>query len=82
MIFGAIRWDFNPEIFSIANHDIRWFGLVIALALLTGYLIFKRYLRGAKLTPEMVDSLLVYFAIAAIVGARLGHRDPSRPVAI
>ncbi len=46
---------------------------MIALALFAGYLIFKRYLRGDKLTTEMVDSLLVYVAIAGIVGARLGH---------
>ena len=73
MIFNAISWDFNPEIFSIGNHGVRWYGLMIALGLYTGYMIFKRYLRGDKLTPEMVDSLLVYFAIAGIVGARLGH---------
>jgi len=73
MVFNAIIWDFNPEIFHIGNHGVRWYGLMIALALFTGYLIFKRYLRGDKLTPEMVDTLLVYVAIAGIVGARLGH---------
>jgi len=73
MIFNAITWDFDPEIFSIGNHGVRWYGLMIALALLTGYLIFKRYLRGGRLTSEMVDNLLVYIAVAAIVGARLGH---------
>jgi phosphatidylglycerol:prolipoprotein diacylglycerol transferase len=73
MVFNSITWDFNPEIFSIGNHGIRWYGLMIALGLFTGYLIFKRYLRGDKLTSEMVDSLLVYIAIAGIVGARLGH---------
>jgi len=73
MVFSAITWDFDPEIFSIGNHGVRWYGLMIALGLYTGYSIFKRYLRGDKLTPEMVDSLLVYMAIAGIVGARLGH---------
>jgi len=73
MVFCTITWDFDPEIFSIGNHGVRWYGLMIALALFTGYLIFKRYLRGDKLTTEMVDSLLVYVAIAGIVGARLGH---------
>lgn len=73
MIFSAITWDFNPEIFTIGNHGIRWYGLMIALGLYTGYLIFKRYLKGDKLAPEMVDNLLVYMAIAGIVGARLGH---------
>jgi phosphatidylglycerol---prolipoprotein diacylglyceryl transferase len=73
MIFSAITWDFNPEIFSIGNHSVRWYGLMFALAFFTGYLIFKRYLRADKLTSEMVDSLLVHIAIGAIVGARLGH---------
>ena len=73
MAFSVITWDFNPEIFSIGNHAVRWYGLMIALALFTGYLIFKRYLRGDKLTLEMVDSLLIHIAIASIVGARLGH---------
>lgn len=73
MVLCSISWDFNPEIFSIGNHGVRWYGLMIALGLYTAYSIFKRYLRGDKLTPEMVDSLLVYMAIAGIVGARLGH---------
>jgi len=73
MVFSVITWDFNPAIFSIGNHEVRWYGLMFALAFLTGYWIFKRYLRSDKLTPEMVDSLLVYGAIATIVGARLGH---------
>ena len=73
MVFSTITWNFDPEIFSIGNHGVRWYGLMIALALLAGYLIFKRYLRGDKLTSEMVDSLLVYIAVASIVGARLGH---------
>jgi prolipoprotein diacylglyceryl transferase len=73
MVFYSITWDFDPEIFSIGNHGVRWYGLMIALGLYTGYLVFKRYLRGDKLTPEMVDSLLIYIAIASIVGARLGH---------
>jgi prolipoprotein diacylglyceryl transferase len=73
MVISAITWDFNPEIFSIGNHAVRWYGLMFALAFFTGYLIFKRYLRADKLTSEMVDSLLVHIAVGAIVGARLGH---------
>ncbi len=73
MIFNVITWDFNPEIFSIGNHGVRWYGLMIALALFTGYLIFKRYLRSDKLTAEMLDALLIYIAIGSIIGARLGH---------
>ena len=73
MVFSVITWDFNPEIFSIGNHAVRWYGLMFALAFLTGYWIFKRYLRSDKLTAEMLDALLIYLAIGIIVGARLGH---------
>jgi len=73
MLINAITWEFDPEIFSIGNHGVRWYGLMIALALLSGYTIFKRYLRAGKLTNEMLDSLLIYIAVASIVGARLGH---------
>ena len=73
MIFNVITWNINPEIFSIGNHGIRWYGLMFAVAFSIGYWIFKRYLRGDKLTSEMLDSLLVHIAIGVIVGARLGH---------
>ena len=73
MIIEFISWKASPEIFSIGNHGIRWYGLMFAVAFFTGYLIFKRFLRADKLTSEMVDSLLVHIAIGTIVGARLGH---------
>jgi phosphatidylglycerol:prolipoprotein diacylglycerol transferase len=73
MIFNVITWDFNPEIFTIGNYGPRWYGLMFALAFLSGYLVFKRYLRTEKLTVKMLDELLIYIAVGAIIGARLGH---------
>jgi phosphatidylglycerol---prolipoprotein diacylglyceryl transferase len=73
MAFSVITWDFNPEIFSIGNHAVRWYGVMFALAFFTGYWIFKRYLRSDKLTVEMLDALLIYIAIGGVIGARLGH---------
>ena len=73
MIFDVITWNLDPEIFSIGNWGPRWYGLMFALAFLSGYLIFKQYLRTDRLTAEMLDQLLIYSAIATIIGARLGH---------
>ena len=73
MMFDVITWNIDPEIFTIGNWGPRWYGLMFALAFLSGYLIFKRYLRTDKLTEEMLDKLLIYSAIATIIGARLGH---------
>jgi phosphatidylglycerol:prolipoprotein diacylglycerol transferase len=73
MILDVITWNVDPEIFTIGNWGPRWYGLMFAFAFLSGYWIFKRYLRSDKLTEEMVDRLLVYGAVATIIGARLGH---------
>ena len=73
MIFDVITWNVDPEIFSIGNWGPRWYGVLFASAFLLGYLIFKRYLRSDKLTAEMLDELLIYSAISAVIGARLGH---------
>ncbi len=73
MIFSAITWNVDPEIFSIGQLSIRWYGLLFATAFLSGYIIFVRYLATERLTSEMVDRLLIYIAIGTVVGARLGH---------
>jgi len=73
MIFNLITWDFNPEIFTIGNYGPRWYGVMFALAFVSGYLIFKRYLSSDKLTAEMLDKLLINFVVISVLGARLGH---------
>ena len=73
MTFDAITWNVDPEIFSIGQLSIRWYGLLFALAFLSGYIIFTRYLATERLTSEMMDKLLIYIAIGTVVGARLGH---------
>lgn len=73
MIFDVITWNVDPEIFSIGPLSIRWYGLLFATAFLSGYLVFTRFLATKRLSPEMLDQLLVYVAVGTIVGARLGH---------
>ena len=73
MIFDAITWNVDPEIFSIGQLSIRWYGLMFALAFLSGYIVFIRFLATERLTSEMLDQLLIYIAVGTVVGARLGH---------
>jgi len=73
MIFDVITWNVDPEIFSIGELSIRWYGLLFATAFLSGYLVFTRYLATERLDSEMMDQLLIYIAIGTVVGARLGH---------
>lgn len=73
MIFEAITWNVDPEIFHIGQLSIRWYGLLFASAFLSGYLVFTRYLATEKLSSEMLDQLLIYIAVGTVIGARLGH---------
>ncbi len=73
MIFNAITWNVDPEIFSIGSLSIRWYGLLFATAFLAGYFVFTRFLATERLTSEMLDQLLIYIAVGTVVGARLGH---------
>ena len=73
MIIDAITWNVDPEIFSIGQLSIRWYGLMFASAFLFGYIVFTRYLATERLTSEMMDQLLIYIAVGTVIGARLGH---------
>lgn len=73
MIVNTITWNVDPEIFSIGQLSIRWYGLLFATAFLSGYIVFTRFLATKRLTSEMLDQLLIYIAVGTVVGARLGH---------
>lgn len=73
MILNAITWNVDPEIFSIGQLSIRWYGLLFASAFLSGYIVFTRFLATERLTSEMLDQLLIYIAVGTVIGARLGH---------
>lgn len=73
MIFDVITWNVDPEIFSLGQLSIRWYGLLFATAFLSGYLVFTKYLATERLSSEMLDQLLIYIAVGTVLGARLGH---------
>jgi prolipoprotein diacylglyceryl transferase len=73
MIFGAINWDMNPEIFRIGNFAVRWYGLLFASGFFFGYLIFVRFFKKEGLSVDLLDKLTIYMALGTVIGARLGH---------
>jgi phosphatidylglycerol:prolipoprotein diacylglycerol transferase len=73
MLINAITWNVDPEIFSIGQLSIRWYGLLFASAFLSGYIVFSRYLTTERINSEMLDQLLIYIAVGTVIGARLGH---------
>ena len=68
-----VVWDFNPVIFSIGRFEIRYYGLMWAIALLLGGYMFNRFCKKEGLPQKVSDSIFIYGTLATIIGARLGH---------
>ncbi len=72
-MLAYITWNPDPEIFNIGSFAIRWYGLLFALAFVSGYLILLSIFKQEKIPEKLLDKLATYLIIATIVGARLGH---------
>jgi len=68
-----IIWNGSPEIFSVGQFALRWYGLLFALGfLVTQQILYYMFKQEGK--PEKdVDTLTIYMIVATILGARLGH---------
>ncbi|MBR3854064.1 MAG: prolipoprotein diacylglyceryl transferase [Tidjanibacter sp.] len=72
-IFNAVVWNVDPTFFSIFGLEIRYYGVLWALAFIAGIYYFTNFTRREKLPDRLVDSLFWYATLFCIVGARLGH---------
>ena len=69
----AIRWDVDPELFTLGPLTIRWYGLFFMLSFVFGFLIMKRIFLKEGHTVAELDKLSLYIGLGTIIGARLGH---------
>lgn len=68
-----INWSFDPVFFSLGSLDIRYYGLMWALAILVGAKFFDHFCRREGLPSSVSESIFWYGTLATILGARLGH---------
>jgi phosphatidylglycerol:prolipoprotein diacylglycerol transferase len=61
----------HPILLQIGTVEIRWYGVMIALAFLAGTLLGAREARRKGFDPDLIYDFLIYVMIAGIVGARL-----------
>lgn len=73
MNLAYIHWHPSPELFSIFGFAPRWYGVLFAVAFVLGYYLTKYIFKREGVKLDYIDTLLVYFFVGTIVGARLGH---------
>ena len=69
----AIVWDWNPTFINLGSLDIRYYGVMWAVALLFGGWLFSYFCKREGKSAELADSAFLYIALGTIIGARVGH---------
>ena len=76
-LLGYILWAPVPEI--IPNLDwgivgnIRWYGLLFAMAFIVGQQIMSYIFKVEKRPARDIETLTIFIVVGTIIGARLGH---------
>ena len=68
-----VRWDVHPTLFTFGPVEIRYYGLMWALALGISAYIFSNLIKREGYSDKMFDSIFWYGVLSTIIGARLGH---------
>ncbi|NOY74559.1 MAG: prolipoprotein diacylglyceryl transferase [Kiritimatiellaeota bacterium] len=61
----------NPVAFTLFSHDIRWYGIMFAIGVLSGYFLMQRNRRHVGVSADQVADLTFLMVVAGVVGARL-----------
>jgi len=70
----------HPILIKIGMIEIRWYGVMIALAFLSGAILGVREARRKGIDPELIYDLLFYVVITGIAGARFYYVLASNPI--
>ena len=69
----SVVWDFDPVMFRIGSLDIRYYGLMWAVAILIAAKFFDNFVKREGLSPAVSESIFLYGTLGTIIGSRLGH---------
>jgi len=66
-------WNINPTLLHLGPLQLRWYGLLFVGSFFLGLYIMQWIFKREGKDPLILDNLLMYTMIAAIIGARLMH---------
>ena len=58
----------NPVIFNIGNYELRWYSVLIAIAVIIGYVLIVSESRRFKIKKEFMFNMMFWTLIFAIIG--------------
>ena len=66
-------WNVDPNIFTLGSLQLRWYGLLFVGSFFLGLMILQGIYKRENRDPEVLDNLLIYVMVGAVLGARLMH---------
>ena len=69
----SIVWDWNPTFIMLGELDIRWYGLMWAIAILVAERILAYAYKREGLPPRTIESAFLWIVLGTFIGARVGH---------
>lgn len=73
MNFLSIVWNWDPTFIMLGDLDIRWYGLMWALAILAAERICSMTFKREGLPPRTLESAFIWIVLGTFIGARVGH---------
>ncbi|MBQ5899809.1 MAG: prolipoprotein diacylglyceryl transferase, partial [Alistipes sp.] len=69
----SIVWNWDPTLVMLGDIDIRWYGLMWALAILAAERICNYTFSREGLPPRTLESAFMWVVLGTFIGARVGH---------
>ncbi|MBR1768926.1 MAG: prolipoprotein diacylglyceryl transferase [Bacteroidales bacterium] len=69
----SIVWNVSPILVKLGSIEIRWYGILFALAFIICYYLLRKMFAKDSVSSVYLDKLTVYCFVAVLIGARLGH---------
>lgn len=69
----SIFWDFDPVFLRLGSFEIRYYGLMWALAIGLAAYMFDHFVKREGLPEKVSESIFYFGTLATIIGSRVGH---------
>ena len=69
----VVTWDVNPALFHLGSFEVRYYGVLWAVALGISAYIFHHIMIREGLSEKTFNSVFWFGVISTVLGSRLGH---------
>lgn len=66
-------WDIDPTLLHLGPLQLRWYGLLFVGSFFLGAMIVNWIYKREGKDPSVIDNLIIYIMVGAVIGARLMH---------